>query len=137
MDYLGHIVTYSGVSIDLAKIQAIIDWPEPTSLKGVCGFLGLIRYYKNFISGFGGIAAGLTKLVTKRRCQWTSKAAKSFTRLKQALTMPLVLCLPNFTLPFMVESDACGERIGAILIQQGRPMAYFSEALKRSFSIYL
>jgi len=56
----------------------------------------------------------------------------AFNKLKQALTSPLVLRLPDFSQRFFIEYDACGTRIGDILIQQGQPIAFFSEALKGS-----
>ncbi|KAH7520728.1 hypothetical protein FEM48_Zijuj08G0176100 [Ziziphus jujuba var. spinosa] len=62
VDYLGHIINSDGVSVDRAKIEAVISWPRPTMTKGVRGFLGLAGYYRKFISGFGGIAAPLNKL---------------------------------------------------------------------------
>ena len=53
VDYLGHIISEKGMSMDLAKIQTINDWPKPTTTKGVRGFLGLAGYYRKFIKGFG------------------------------------------------------------------------------------
>jgi hypothetical protein len=59
-------------------------------------------------------------------------AEKAFNDLKQALTSPTVLALPDFTQPFFIECDACGVGIGAVLSQNNRPLAYYSEALKGS-----
>ena len=54
----------------------------------------------------------------------------AFNKLKQALTSPPVLWLPNFSQEFVVECDACGEGLGVILSQNNQPIAYYSEALK-------
>ncbi|KAJ8759923.1 hypothetical protein K2173_010069 [Erythroxylum novogranatense] len=104
----------------------------PTTTKGVRGFLGLAGYYHKFIRGFGSITAPLTKLLTKKGFHWTSECTIAFNELKQAWSSPPVLQLPNFSKTFVVESDASGKGIGAILSQEGRPIAYYSEALKGS-----
>ncbi|KAH7524701.1 hypothetical protein FEM48_Zijuj06G0147500 [Ziziphus jujuba var. spinosa] len=78
VDYLGHIISKDGVTVDPTKIQPVMEWPKSTSQEGVCGFPSLIGYYKEFISGLGRIATGLTKLLTFARFNWTLKAAKSF-----------------------------------------------------------
>lgn len=94
--------------------------------------MGLAGYYRKFIRHFGGIAAPLTKLLTKEHFQWSSGADDAFNKLKEALTNPPILCLPDFTQTFVIECDASGVGIGAILTQDGHPIAYFSEALKGS-----
>jgi hypothetical protein len=98
----------------------------------VRGFLGLAGYYRKFIRHFGGIAAPLNRLLGKDGFQWNNAAEKAFQQLKEALTSPLVLRLPDFTQQFVIECDASGIGLGAILLQQNQPIAYFSEALKGS-----
>ncbi|KAB5512461.1 hypothetical protein DKX38_029489 [Salix brachista] len=108
------------------------EWPTPTTVKGVRGFLGLAGYYRKFVSGFGGIAAPLTQLLTKEGFHWSAEETTTFNQLKQALVSPPILRLPDFTQAFIIESDACGVVIGAILIQEDHPVAFYSEALKGS-----
>lgn len=132
MQYLGHLISQDGVSVDPAKIKIVQEWPVPTTIKSLRGFLGLAGYYRKFIRGFGNLAAPLTYLLTKDGFQWTREAEIAFQNLKNALTSPPVLKLPDFSKPFIIESDACGVGIGAILMQEERPVAYFSEALKSS-----
>ena len=97
VEYLGHIISEQGVSVDPAKIQAVIEWPTPTTAKGVRGFLGLAGYYQKFIRHFGSIAASLTRLLSKSGFQWNEAAEMAFTQLKEALTSPPILRLPDFT----------------------------------------
>ena len=65
VEYLGHIVGRDGVKVDPKKIQAMQDWPHPTTLKSLWGFLGLIGYYSNFVCNYGKIASPLTNLLQK------------------------------------------------------------------------
>lgn len=84
VEYLGHVISEQGVSVDPAKIQAVIEWPTPTTAKGVRGFLGLAGYYRKFIRHFGSIAAPLTRLLSKDGFQWNEVAEMAFTQLKEA-----------------------------------------------------
>lgn len=132
VDYLGHQISEQGVAVDPAKIQAVIDWPTPTTTKGIRGFLGLAGYYRKFIRHFGHIAAPLTKLLSKEGFNWNEAADTAFQELKQRLTSSPVLSLPDFTQRFVLECDASGKGIGAVLTQNNLPIAYFSEALRGS-----
>lgn len=132
VDYLGHIISELGVAVDSTKIKAILEWPTPTSIRGVRGFLGLAGYYRNFIRHFGCIAASLNQLLSKEGFKWSEAAELAFNKLKESLTFPPILCLPDFSQHFVIEYDASGIGIRAVLSQNNRPIAYFSEALKGS-----
>lgn len=132
VDYLGHIISEHGVVVDPTKIQVVLEWPTPSTTKGVHGFLGLAGYYLKFIRHFEGIAAPLTQLLSKEGFKWNDATELAFRRLKKTLTSPPVLGLLDFSQIFVIECDASGIGIGAVLSQNNRPIAYFSEALKRS-----
>jgi hypothetical protein len=129
VDYLGHTVTGDGVTMDKLKVQAVIDWPIPKNLKQLRGFLGLTGYYRRFIKSYATIAAPLTDLLKKDSFQWSDVAAEAFHHLKHAITSAPVLVLPDFSKPFILETDASGIGIGAVLSQAGHPIAYFSKKL--------
>ena len=65
IDYLGHIVSTSGVQADSQKIEAMVHWPPPQNTKQLHGFLGLIGYYRQFIKGYASLAIPLTDLLCK------------------------------------------------------------------------
>ena len=69
----------------------------------------------------------MTNLLKKRDFKWTSEAEASFQQLKAVLAQTPVLALPNFSLPFTVETDASGTGMGAVLMQNGHPIAYLSK----------
>jgi hypothetical protein len=129
VEYLGHIYG-EGVKIAAKKIVAMKEWPTPKSLKALKGFLGLTSYYRKFIKGYGQISFPLTALFKNDAFLWSDKAEKAFEDLKAIVSQPLVLDLPDFSQTFVVECDASGFGIGAILMQGGMPLAYYSQALK-------
>lgn len=102
--YLGHIIRPNGVSTDFEKIQVVQDWLVPTSVKELCGFLGLSGYYRKFVRNYSINSKPLTNLLRKGQLYiWTSKIEAAFQALKHALISAPVLAMPDFKCPFVVE----------------------------------
>ncbi|XP_073526476.1 uncharacterized protein [Phyllobates terribilis] len=101
VSFLGFVVSSKGLEVDKEKIKAIHEWPTPTSAT-----------QKNIVF------------------QWGTSQEEAFQELKARLTEAPLLVLPDFTRPFEVECDASGVGIGGVLMQGGKPIAFFSEKLK-------
>ncbi|KAG8087040.1 hypothetical protein GUJ93_ZPchr0010g8809 [Zizania palustris] len=140
LEYLGHIVSADGVSTDPEKTRVMKEWPTPQSLTDLRGFLGLTGYYRKFVRHYGILTKPLTLLLKKSvGFQWTDQAQLAFEKVKKAMCETPVLALPRFDQPFAIETDACDTGVGAVLIQLGHPIAFYSKALglkNQHLSIY-
>ncbi|KAL4379068.1 hypothetical protein GQ457_02G036740 [Hibiscus cannabinus] len=129
IDYLGYVISQGKISMDQDKVDSIKNWPTPRSVKELRGFLGLSGYYRRFIQSYGVIARPLTDLLKKGAWKWDQEEEQAFQNLKEAVTSAPVLSLPDFGEDFSVETDASETGVGAVLVQKGRPLAFFSKGL--------
>jgi RNase H-like domain found in reverse transcriptase len=129
IEYLRHVISFEGVSTNPNKISAMVNWPVPKTLKDLRGFLGLVCYYRKFIRHYGIISKQLSDLLKKDVFKWNPSAQTAFETLKQAMVTALVLSLPDFSKPFVIETNASQVGIGVVLMQDGRPLAFISKKL--------
>ena len=130
VNFLGFVVSSKGLEVDVEKVKAIREWPTPTNISQVRSFHGLASFYRRFIKDFSSIAAPLNEIVKKNvGFNWGDAQEHAFNLLKDKLCEAPLLVLPNFDKTFEIECDASGIGIGAVLMQEGRPICYFSEKL--------
>ncbi|KAA3460965.1 DNA/RNA polymerases superfamily protein [Gossypium australe] len=131
VSFLGHVISASGIQVDSSKVSAILDWKPPQNVTEVRSFLGLAGYYRRFVKMFSMIAALMTKLLQKDvKFEWLDKCQKSFDQLKTMLTEAPVLVQPESGKEFIIYSDASLNRLGCVLMQEGKVVAYVSRQLK-------
>ncbi|KAA0054634.1 pol protein [Cucumis melo var. makuwa] len=129
--FLGHVVSSEGVSVDPAKIEAVTNWPRPSTVSEIRSFLGLAGYYRRFVEDFSRIASPLTQLTRKGTpFVWSPACESSFQELKQKLVTAPVLTVPDGSGNFVIYSDASKKGLGCVLMQQGKVVAYASRQLK-------
>lgn len=135
MKYLGYVLGESGIRTDPEKVSAILLCTAPSTVKEVRRFLGMVGWYRRFISNFAQIVAPISDLLKKnaRAIKWTSEAEEAFNTLKIALTSAPILSMPDFSKPFQVQSDSSEKAVGAVLIQhyddREHVIAYMSQKL--------
>ena len=137
VSFLGHVINEDGVNTDPKKIECIANWPIPTCVKEVRSFLGLCSYYRRFIAEYSHIAKPLTRLTEKNyKFNWTHECSEAFEKLKQQLTTAPVLAHPDFSKPFILDTDASDLAIGSVLSQKidgkERVVAYASRTLTKA-----
>uniref|UniRef100_A0A9J7WUR7 Gypsy retrotransposon integrase-like protein 1 n=1 Tax=Cyprinus carpio carpio TaxID=630221 RepID=A0A9J7WUR7_CYPCA len=137
ISFLGYIISADGVVMDDNKVQAVVNWPQPTSMKELQRFLGFANFYRRFIRNFSMIVAPLTSLLQGGgRCfRWSSECTAAFESLKRRFTTAPILHHPDPEREFIVEVDASNTGVGAILSQRHGnpakmyPCAFYSRKL--------
>ena len=132
--FLGHRLGADGLAVAPEKVTAVREWPLPRNAHEVRSFLGLAGFYRKFVKDFSKLALPLTEL-THEKCvwKWGPVEQAAFDALKAALCSAPVLLLPDPSLPFVLNTDACQYAIGATLQQDHgnglQPVAYRSKKL--------
>ena len=145
IEWLGMIIEEGKISMDKGKLKGISEWPIPTTVKKVRGFLGFGNFYRRFIKHYSNIAKPLNDTTKKdREFVWTADCQKAFDELKQRFTEEPVLLMPDRTKPFQIECDASKYASGAVLTQldvngDRHPCAFISKTFsptERNYDIY-
>lgn len=133
IQFLGLIISSTGIRMDPQKVSAVLDWPVPLDKKGVQRFIGFANFYRKFIRGFSAIIAPITQLTKQNtRFSWNHLAQEAFENLKRLFTSAPILSHPEPSLPFILEVDASEIAVGAILSQRRgskddmHPVGFFS-----------
>eukprot|EP00731_Ephydatia_muelleri_P002128 Em0001g2128a len=136
--YLGHLVGVDGLQVDPDKVGKVASWPVPQSAQQVQQFLGFANYYRRFIQGFAEVAKPLHRLTEHAvNFSWTAECQEAFENLRSRLTRAPILAFPDYTLPFVLDTDASDLGIGAVLSQvsslgQEQVVAYGSRLLSKA-----
>lgn len=130
-EFLGHIVTETGIRPNPEKISCVKKFPLPKSAKEIKQFMGLTGYYRKFIRDYSKIAKPMTKYLKKdmKIDIDDPEYINSFETLKTLLTNDPILRYPDLSKIFTLTTDASNFALGAILSQEGHPICYASRTL--------
>jgi len=143
--FLGVIIREDGIRMEKEKVQEVMEWPVPKSMKDMQKFLGLANYYRWFVKDFAKIAKPLHETTRKdNKWNWGERQQKVFEELKRRFTMEPVLVTPDLDREMRVEADASDFAMGGVLSmkcedEKWRPVAYISKLLneaKRNYEIH-
>lgn len=117
---LGHNINGHGIKPNPVKVQEVIDWETPRSLKQLQSFMGLVNYFRDYIPNFAMLASPLDKIRNNAAFNFndlTEEQLLAIQKLKEALVSSTILSFPNEKLPFKLATDASNSGIGAVLFQ--------------------
>lgn len=135
--YMGHTFSEKGLQPDVDKVRAILAMEEPTNVKSLESFLGMVTYISKFIPSMSQITAPLRQLVKKDvDWSWGDEQTKSFKELKNVLASEPVLKFFDPNKPVILSVDASKDGLGAVLLQENQPVAYASKALNSTQQNY-
>jgi len=139
------IIGEDGVRMEKEKIQRVIEWPVPRSIKNVQKFLGLANYYRQFVKDFAKIAKPLHEMTRKEtKWSWGERQQKAFKELKERFITEPVLVIPDLDKEMRVEADVSDFAMGGVLLmkcedEEWRPVAYIFKLLneaERNYEIH-
>ena len=148
INYLAHHVSKRGVLPSKKNLEAIAQCLPPDTYTKVKSFVGLVGHYRHFIKGFANIATPLYDLTSgenkdkkSEHLDLPQEAREAFDRLKAACLQTPILAFPDFDKPFLLEMNASGKGLGAVLSQKqsdGRyhPIAYASRIMTETEQRY-
>ena len=148
INYLAHHVSQKGVLPSKKNLESIAQCPPPDTYTKVKSFVGLVGHYRHFIKGFAKIAVPLYDLTNGNNkdkklehVDLSPEALEAFDHLKAACLQAPILTFPDFDKPFLLEMDASGKGLGAVLSQkqadgQYHPITYASRVMNETEQRY-
>lgn len=117
--FLGYLLSCDGLKPDPSKVQAILDFEAPKTIRQIRRFLGMVNYYRRFIGDFSEITAPISDLLAGKPkiVRWTSEAEQAFRKIKERLITAPILANPDFDKEFSVQTDASDRAVAGVLTQ--------------------
>jgi len=143
--FLGVVIGPNRIEMEEGKVEGVLGWPVPKTVKNVKKFLGLTNCYRRFIKDFARVARPMNMLTRKdKKWRWGNKQQKAFDELKKVFTSKPVLAAPDLDKEFRVEADALNYATGGVLSmkcsdEKWRPVAFISKSLsdtERNYEIH-
>ena len=129
-EYLGFWITREGVRPVSKKVEALKNLKPPCNIKQLRRFMGLINYYRDMWVRRSHVLAPLSRLLSKNvKWKWTAVEQQAFENVIKVVGKEVLLAYPNFSKPFEIYTDASHLQLGAVISQDGKPIAFYSRKL--------
>ena len=136
-EYLGFWITRTGISPLPKKVEAIANIAPPTNKRQLRRFIGMVNYYRDMWIRRSDTLAPLSALTSKEAVwRWTDIEQKAFDTMKKIMSRETLLAYPNFNIPFKIHTDASHTQLGAVILQENRPIAFYSRKLNPAQTRY-
>ena len=130
IEYLGYMITRNGIKPLAKKVEAMLRLKPPTTKKQLRRFIGMVNFYRDMWHQRSDTLAPLCALTSsKARWKWTEEHQQSFDKMKRIIARKAMLTFPDFNKPFHVHADASDNQLGAVISQEGAPIAFYSRKL--------
>jgi hypothetical protein len=132
LEYLGYLLTPTGIRPVAKKVEAIQRLEPPKTVRQLRRLLGMVNYYRDMWKRRSHILAPLTALTKKspkQKLTWGPEQQKAFDEMKAAISADVMLSFPDFEKPFEIHTDASDYQLGSVVMQDGKPIAFYSRKL--------
>jgi hypothetical protein len=137
LDYLGYWLTRRGLQPQPKKVEAILRLTPPKTKRQLRHFLGMVNFYRDMWRMRSHLLAPLSALVSpKVKFEWRKEHQDAFEQVKRIISKETLLTFPNFNEPFHIYTDASKYQLGAVIMQNSKPIAFYSRKLNSAQQKY-
>ncbi len=137
LEYLGYWITRDGIQPQPKKVEAILLLRAPKTKRQLRHFLGMVNYYRDMWPKRSHTLAPLTALMCKEApWKWGTEEDKAFQAMKKAISQETMLNFPEFNKPFHIFTDASNYQLGAVIMQEEKPIAFYSRKMDKAQQRY-
>ena len=130
-DWLGHWLTPTGLKPWSKRVRSILAMKEPTNVSEIRSFIGAVNFYRDMWPRRAHLLAPITDLTGKQNPVWTEEHSTAFKQIKALVASDAMLAYPDHNKPFEIYTDASDKQLGAVIIQNGQPVAYYTRKLTK------